>query len=147
MDASHFFTKQQQQQIVAAIRSAENETSGEIRVHVDNTCKEDVLDRAAWVFGKLNMHRTARRNGVLIYMAVASRKFAIIGDAGINAVTPNNFWNVIQENMSAQFAKGQFAEGLVAAIGQAGKALKEHFPSQADDINEQPDEISFMNND
>ncbi len=143
MNASRFFTKEQQQQIVAAIQSAEKETSGEIRVHVDNTCNEDVLDRAAWVFGKLNMHQTKLRNGVLIYMAVESHKFAIIGDAGINAVTPDDFWDMIKENMCGYFSKGLFTEGLVQAIEETGKALKEYFPYQTDDVNEQPDEISF----
>jgi uncharacterized membrane protein len=145
MTASRFFTREQQQQIVAAIQSAEKETSGEIRVHVDNTCREEALDRAAWVFGKLNMHQTRLRNGVLIYMAVESRKFAIIGDAGINAVTPGDFWDLIQENMSGYFAEGRFTEGLVAAIEETGRALKEYFPYQTDDVNELPDEISFSN--
>ena len=93
MKASSFFTKEQQAQILASVKEAEMETSGEIRVHIETSFKGDVLDRAAWVFKKLGMHKTAERNGVLFYLAVKDRKFAIIGDAGINAKVPAGFWD------------------------------------------------------
>ena len=93
MKASSFFTKEEQDQILAAIKEAEKETSGEIRIHIETTCPGDVLDRAAWIFKKLGMDKTAERNGVLFYLAVKDRKFAIIGDAGINAKVPEGFWD------------------------------------------------------
>ena len=96
MKASSFFSKEQQAQILAAVRGAEKETSGEISVHIESSLNEDVLDRAAWLFHKLGMDKTADRNGVLFYLAVDDRKFAIIGDAGINSKVPAGFWDEIQ---------------------------------------------------
>ncbi|MFO7829685.1 MAG: TPM domain-containing protein, partial [Bacteroidales bacterium] len=88
MKASEFFSTEQKKQITDAIKEAELNTSGEIRVHIEMDCKEDVLDRAAFMFEKLAMHKTELRNGVLFYLSIKDRKFAILGDAGINAVTP-----------------------------------------------------------
>lgn len=143
MKASSFFTKEQQAQILSSVREAETATSGEIRVHIETTCSEDVLDRAAWVFSKLQMHKTEERNGVLFYLAVSDRKFAIIGDVGINAKVPKDFWNEISTLLKKNFRESKFAEGLSEGILIAGKQLKTHFPYQKDDINELPDEISF----
>jgi len=143
MNASSFFTKEQQAQILTAVKEAEEATSGEIRVHIETSFKGDVLDRAAWVFRKLGMHKTALRNGVLIYLSVEDRKFAIIGDAGINAKVPEGFWKRISELMQKNFKEGKFTEGLSEGIILAGEQLKTHFPHQKDDVNELPDEISF----
>lgn len=143
MIAANFFTKEQKVQIRDAIARAELNTSGEIRLHVDNRCKIDVLDCAAGWFEKLKMHKTEQRNGVLFYLAVKDHKFAIIGDAGINAVTPDNFWDNIKEEVLAHFREDQFAEGLIRGIDMAGEQLKAHFPYQSDDQNELPDDISF----
>jgi len=143
MNAVNFFNKEEKELIKSAVKEAELNTSGEIRVHLDNNCREDVMDRAAWWFGKLEMQRTELRNGVLFYLAVKDRKFAILGDAGINAVTPDDFWDNIREKMLARFSEGDFASGLREGILMAGQALKEHFPYQEGDINELSDEISF----
>jgi uncharacterized membrane protein len=102
-----------------------------------------VLDRAAYVFEKLQMHRTKLRNGVLFYLAVGDHKFAILGDAGINAVTPDNFWENIKTAMLSAFSESDFAGGLVQGILMAGTQLKEHFPWIKDDVNELSDDISF----
>ncbi len=141
--ASKFFTAQQKQNITNAIKDAELNTSGEIRVHIENYCKKDVLDQAAAVFASLKMHKTKLRNGILFYLAIKDHKFAILGDAGINAVIPEDFWDRIKETMSQKFKKGEFAEGLSLGIKMAGDQLKTHFPYQSDDINELNDEISF----
>lgn len=146
MKASTFFTPEQQEAIVSAIREAEHATSGEIRVHIETSCKADVLDEAAWLFRKLGMHRTADRNGVLIYLALKERRFAIIGDTGINAVVPPGFWDNIRDHMNQRFSEGLFAEGLAGGIIMAGGQLKEHFPYSRNDINELPDTISFDTN-
>jgi uncharacterized membrane protein len=143
MKASAFFSKEQQAQILASVREAELETSGEIRVHIETTLKGDVLDRAAWLFKKLDMDKTAERNGVLFYLAVEDRKFAIIGDAGINAKVHEDFWNEISEVLKKNFKEGKFTEGLSKGIIMAGNQLKTHFPHRLDDVNELPDEISF----
>jgi uncharacterized membrane protein len=143
MKASSFFTKEQQAQILASVREAELETSGEIRVHIESSLKGDVLDRAAWLFKKLGMHNTAERNGVLFYLAVNDKKFAIIGDAGINAKVHAGFWDDVSELLKKDFKEGKFTEGLSEGILLAGKHLKIHFPYRMDDVNELPDEISF----
>jgi len=141
--ASSFFSEEQQAMIIAAIREAEKETSGEIRVHIDKRCSDDILDRAAWLFKKLGMNRTAERNGVLFYLAVESRKFAVIGDAGINAKVPAGFWDCVKELLRNEFVNGRFTEGLSEGIRLAGRQLKSHFPRKDDDRNELTDEISF----
>ncbi len=141
--ASDFFTLQQKEAIKKAVQDAELETSGEIRVHIENKCDGDVLDRAATVFDKLGMINTELRNGVLFYLAVKSQKFAILGDLGINAKVPQGFWESTKNLMLEHFKKGAFTEGLVEGITLAGKELKAWFPYQTDDVNELPDDISF----
>jgi uncharacterized membrane protein len=143
MNAVNFFSKEEKDLIKSAIQEAERNTCGEIRVHVEYRCKEDVLDRAAWWFGKLKMQLTEQRNGVLFYLAVKDRKFAILGDKGINAVTPDDFWDRIREKMLDRFKEGAYAAGLQEGILMAGQALKEHFPYLDGDVNELSDEISF----
>lgn len=142
-EAKNFFTKEQKQEITLAISQAENNTSGEIRVHVENECRGDVLARAANVFEKLGMTKTELRNGVLVYLAVKSHKFAILGDQGINEKVPEHFWDEVRELMQGHFSRQEFAKGLAQGIQMAGLQLKAHFPLQADDQNELPDEISF----
>lgn len=139
----NFFTKKEKDEIKKAILNAELDTSGEIRVHLETVCKEEVLDRATFLFPKLGMKNTELRNGVLFYIAVKSQKFAIIGDEGINAAVPKDFWSDIKEQMREKFQKGLFVEALCDGIETTGKRLKKHFPHHLDDINELSDEISF----
>jgi len=143
MKASSFFSGEQQAEILAAIRKAEDNTSGEIRVHLETSIQGDVLDRAAWIFKKMKMHETAERNGVLFYLAVDIRKFAIIGDKGINEKVGENFWDSIKHVMEEHFRKGEFSEGLIRGILMAGTQMREHFPFKKGDVNELPDDISF----
>jgi len=143
MKASTFFSREQQDAIIRAIGEAEHATSGEIRVHIETSCKTSVMDEAAWLFRKLGMDKTADRNGVLIYLAVRERRFAIIGDTGINAVVPPGFWDNIRNHMQSRFSENLFAEGLTEGIIMAGEQLREHFPHMIDDINEITDTISF----
>ena len=143
MSKNKFFSQEQESEVVQAIKSAEHQTSGEIRVHIESVCKGKVLDRAAWLFKSLKMHETALRNGVLIYLSTSDRKFASIGDAGINAVVPANFWDDVKVLMINSFSKGEMVAGFVTVIAKVGEKLKELFPYQDDDINELPDEISY----
>ncbi len=143
MAAKVFLTKEEQEQIIKAIESAELNTSGEVRVHLESTCKGDPVERAVYIFDKLKMYKTKERNGVLIYIAFDSRKFAIIGDSGINAKVPDGFWDEEKEILLAALKEDRAAEGLVSVIDIAGKSLKEFFPYQKDDTNEQSNEISF----
>jgi len=143
MNPKDFLGKENERLIKEAIGDAEHQTSGEIRVHLEESCKNDVLDRAAWLFKKLDMHKTKDRNGILIYLSTKDRKFAIIGDIGINKVVPEGFWNEIKQNMINHFTKGEFAEGIINGIKLTGEQLKQFFPFQTDDTNELSDEISF----
>jgi uncharacterized membrane protein len=143
MNVRKFFTDQEQLAIKNAIGHAEKGTSGEIRVHIEDTFTGDVLDQAAYIFKKLKMHETEQRNGVLFYLSIRNRKFAIIGDAGINAKVPEGFWDHIKEIMTGHFRNNRFAEGLAEGIKLAGEKLIEHFPYLQNDENELSDEISF----
>lgn len=136
-------TEEQQSHVVAAIRMAEKQTSGEIKVHIESFCGGDVLPRAAEVFKQLNLEKTDQRNGVLIYLAHSDRKFAVIGDEGINNVVPADFWNTTRDVLQRNFVMNQFVTGLSEGIAIIGDALKVYFPYQSDDINEISDEISF----
>lgn len=141
--ARDFFSKQDQEDIRMAITNAELDTSGEIRVHIENNCQGDVMDRAAFVFNQLGMKKTELRNAVLIYLAVKNRRFAILGDSGINKVVPDTFWDDIKADMLNHFRDGRFADGLIEAITSTGLHLKSNFPHQQNDVNELSDELSF----
>lgn len=141
--ADEYFKLGEKIRIVDAVKQAEKNTSGEIRVHIENHTKKDILDRAADVFALLKMHKTEQRNGVLFYLALNDKQFAVLGDAGINAVVPKDFWESIKDEMVKHFAQNDFTQGLITGITMAGVKLKEHFPYQTDDVNELPDEISF----
>lgn len=141
MKAQEYFTEERLAEIDSAIKAAEKNTSGEIRLYVEDTCKEEVLDHAAFLFGELEMHKTELRNGVLFYLAMQDHKFAILGDGGINSKVPEDFWEHIKEAMVAHFKEARFAEGLEQGIEMAGKALAEHFPYQKGDVNELSDDI------
>jgi uncharacterized membrane protein len=137
------FSKAEEQQVVEAIRKAEAHTSGEIRVHIEHHCPNDVLMEAKRVFQKLGMHRTAARNGVLILLAPERRSFAIVGDTAIDAVVPPGFWDAERDLMTGYFREGRFADGICAAVDAVGEKLKGHFPVAADDTNELSDDISY----
>lgn len=137
-----FLSKEDQKQILAAIAEAENRTSGEIRLRVENHCSGDPLQRAIKVFELLRMHRTKDRNGILLYVSFDDRKIAIYGDEGIHRRVPENYWQSTLDQMRIDFAKGQYASGLVRAIKDVGTKLKQFFPYQTDDVNELKDDIS-----
>lgn len=144
--APDLFSDTDRDLLKAAIGEAEQLTSGEVRVYIEDECKGDVLDHAAFIFEELQMHKTDLRNGVLIYLATKHKKFAVIGDAGIHAKVGDDFWKEIKEKMLIQFKKGKFVEGLKVAIIDVGHALKTHFPYSKDDINELPNDIVFGKN-
>ena len=137
-----FLTKEEEQEIVEAIRVAEKETSGEIRVHIEKTTSKVPYDRALEVFHSLNMHETELQNGVLIYLAVADKQFVICGDKGINDVVSVHFWDSTKEIMATQFKTGNYKQGLIEGVLKAGEQLQKYFPHQENDVNELSNEIS-----
>lgn len=145
-NAITILNRDEDRRVVEAIRQAERNTSGEIKVHIENRCKVNVEQRSLFIFDKLKLNETQLRNGVLIYLAVKDRKFAILGDEGINKVVEDGFWNDVKDLMLSHFKEGRFSEGLEQGIQRCGEKLKTFFPYQSDDINEIPDDISYENN-
>jgi len=140
--ATELLSKDDELEVVEAIRLAEKETSGEIRVHIESKLTGDLMKRASEVFHLLKMDNTKLQNGVLIYLAVDDHKFAIIGDKGINDIVGHDFWDCTKDIMSAHFKKGNFKQGLIDGIKRAGEQLQTHFPWESHDTNELPNEIS-----
>ncbi|WP_026976536.1 TPM domain-containing protein [Flavobacterium tegetincola] len=137
-----FLTKEEEQEIVNAIQTAEKNTSGEIRVHIEKTTSKDTFDRALEVFHLLQMNETKLKNGVLIYLAVEDKSFVICGDEGINDVVENDFWDCTKDAMVAHFKTGNFKQGLIDGILRAGEQLRTYFPYEEGDENELSNEIS-----
>jgi uncharacterized membrane protein len=137
-----FLSKEDEQEIVQAIVSAEKNTSGEVRVHIEKRSEKAPLDRAQEVFFELHMNETKDRNGVLFYVCVADKKFAIIGDEGIDKVVESDFWDCTKDIVISNFKEANFKNGLVEGILRAGERLKKYFPYQSDDQNELSNEIS-----
>jgi len=137
-----FLSKEDEQTIVEAIRVAEKNTSGEIRVHIEQTTSKVPFDRALEVFYELKMNETQLQNGVLFYFAVADKTFAICGDKAINDVVASDFWDCTKDAMVAQFKSGNFKQGIVDGILNAGEQLKKYFPWSEGDTNELSNEIS-----
>lgn len=145
-NAINILNRDEDRRVVEAIKQAELNTSGEIKVHIENHCRGNVEERSLYIFKHLKLDETKLRNGVLIYLAVKDRKFAILGDEGINKVVEDGFWNDVKDMMLAHFKEGRFADGLEQGILRCGEKLKTHFPYQSNDVNEIPDDISYENN-
>ena len=140
---ARFFSRDEEQRILDAIREAEAGSSGELRVHVQPRCRGDAYAEGRRVFARLGMTRTAQRNGVLFFLATRDRAFAVVGDEGIHAVVPAGFWQSTVDAMAARFAAGDFVGGLAAGIREAGRALRQYFPHQRNDVNELKDDIHY----
>lgn len=140
-----FFSPAEKNQIVAAIREAEQQTSGELRVYVESHCRfVDPLDRAAEVFWILKMENTEARNGVLVYVAIKDRQLAIYGDRGIHEKVGEAFWTAEVNKIISQFQRDGYADAIVKMVLDIGAALKFHFPyDRKTDVNELPDDIVF----
>lgn len=137
-----FFNKEEESQIIQAIKQAELNTSGEIRVHLAKEIKIGPLKEAVRIFNALKMQRTKQRNGCLILLGLKNKKIAVIGDKGINDIVGESFWDDVVALMTDNFKKGDFSQGLSQAILKIGEKLKQYFPYREDDVNELSDEIS-----
>ncbi|MEY3051486.1 MAG: hypothetical protein RLY31_1271 [Bacteroidota bacterium] len=138
-----FFSEQEEQRIIDAIRGAERRTAGEIRVHLEKSARGDITEAARRTFHRLGMDRTEQRNGVLIFMVPAQHVFAIWGDEGLHRLVPPHFWEDVRDVMQQHFRQSRFAEGICRGIDLAGEKMAAHFPPVEGDRNELPDEISF----
>ncbi len=141
--AADFLTDDERRDVAVAISKAEGATSGEIRVHIEDHIEEDVLDHAAYIFDELGMQHTRERNGILIYVCVADRLVAVLGDKGIHEKVPAGFWNGTVDVLKTHFAAGRQAEGLCEAVRMVGERLSAFFPPRSDDRNELSNEVTF----
>lgn len=139
-----FFNEEEEAAIIAAIQQAEKNTSGEIRVHLHEATDKSLMRDAKTAFQKMGMQKTRARNGVLIFLVPSEKKFAILGDKGINDVVPAYFWDTVKDKMQYYFRRGLFVEGICAGIDQVGLQLKAYFPFQKGDVNELSNEISYQ---
>ncbi len=141
-EVKSFLSKEEELEVVEAIRLAEQNTSGEIRVHIEKETSIAPIDRAVEVFHLLKMENTQERNGVLIYVATLSKQFAICGDQGIHDKVTDAFWDSTKDIMLQNFKNGNNKQALVEGISKAGEQLKSYFPYQKEDVNELSNEIS-----
>jgi uncharacterized membrane protein len=141
--AKNFFSATQIRKIESAVKSAEENTSGEIRVHIENRCKGEAIFCATNAFHKLGMHKTELRNGVMLYVAVRDKKFAVIGDEGIHKHVPSGFWDLVRDKMGEHFRQEKFTEGICEGIAMTGLELKKYFPLSASDKNELSNQVTF----
>ncbi len=143
MNVRNFLTKEEEQKVVRSVKEAELNTTGEIRVHLENHCADNTLKHAGMVFHEMGMHETEENTGVLLYVAVKDHKIAIVGDKGINAKVPEHFWENIIEQLGNDFKAEKYCDGLCTALETIGSQLADHFPFKEGDIDELPNEISF----
>lgn len=146
MGRQDFLTADEEQEIVDAISATEKITSGEIRVHLENKCDADPLERARDIFKKLEMGNTEQHNGVLVYVAIDDHKVAVYGGKGIHEHVGQSFWDDVVADMIGHFSEDRFKEGLEGAIHAIGEKLKDRFPYQDDDVNELKNDISYNDN-
>ncbi|HKK77144.1 MAG TPA: TPM domain-containing protein [Saprospiraceae bacterium] len=139
-----FFNEKEEAAIIKSIQEAEQNTSGEIRVHLHEAIDKSLMQDAKMAFRKMGMQKTRARNGVLVFLVPAEKKFAILGDKGINEVVPDDFWEEVKDKMQHFFRRGLFADGVCAGIEQVGAQLGVYFPYQNNDKNELSNEISYQ---
>jgi len=138
------FNEQEEAAIIKAIQAAEQQTSGEIRVHLHEAIDKSLMRDAQTAFRKMGMQQTKARNGVLIFLVPAAKQFAILGDKGIDVVVPADFWEAVKDKMQEYFRAGAFVEGICAGIEQVGIQLRAYFPYESGDIDELPNDISYQ---
>ncbi len=142
MNLDSIITDSIKEHLEQAIANAEQKTSAELRVHIEDLCKEDPFDRAAYVFRELKMHQTQLRNGVLIYIALGSKNLVIMGDAGINQHMNQQEWDGIRDRIIEQFKHAHYEQGIIEGIEAIGKKLQTHFPNAATNANELSNKIT-----
>lgn len=137
-----FFSKAEEERIIGAIKEAERSTSGEIRFYVESRCEGDAYEKAVEIFHHMQLHEKNHRNGVLIYIAIKDKKFAIVGDEGIHTKVTDVFWEGVRSSMIELFKQDKLVEGICEAIKQVGEKLKESFPFDPNDTKGYTDKIN-----
>jgi putative membrane protein len=100
--------------------------------------------RAVEQFLAQNLHTTAGRTGVLLFVSVAERYAEVVADAAIHQRVPQEEWQGIVDDLTQHIAQGEADEGLVRAIGAVGEHLSRHFPPGARDPNALPNHLIIL---
>ncbi|UJF30404.1 TPM domain-containing protein [Kaistella sp. 97-N-M2] len=140
---NNFLTDQQMASLVEAIQTAEDHSTGEIRIHIDSNTEGNNAEIAFEIFKRLCKDQTAARNAVLFHVNFEQHYLTIIGDEGIHEKVHQNFWDRMHDRITAEFSKGNFHDGLKNAVLETGLELKKHFPVSGENPNELPNEITF----
>jgi uncharacterized membrane protein len=140
---AQLITPEEQNRLLDKIARIEKRSSGEVRIHVTGRRVKDPLETARSTFTSLGMTRTKRRNGVLVFLSLPSRRFAIVGDQGIDQVTPADYWGRLRDTLAEHFAAGSYCQGLLEIMDRVESVLVEHFPYEKGDVDELPDDISY----
>lgn len=143
MPTDKLLNNKQEQHLIKVINKTEKQTSAEIRIHIEEKCSDDALEKAAKVFHELGMNHTAQKNGVLIYVASEDRKAAIFGGEGIHNKVEDAYWDQVLNSLLTRFKDDAFVEGLEEAVQQVGQKLSNFFPHQKGDVDELSNEISY----
>ncbi|NRS91387.1 putative membrane protein [Chryseobacterium sp. 16F] len=140
---SNFLTNIEMDSLVETIKTAENNSTGEIRIHIDSNTDDRNAEVAFEVFKTLCKDKTAEKNAVLFHVNFEQKYLTIIGDEGISRCVDQKFWDVMHDYITAEFAKGNFYKALKSSVLKTGIELKNHFPITGENPNELPDEITF----
>ncbi len=138
-----FLTDQQIASLVEAIQSAEEHSTGEIRVHIDSNTEKDNAKTAFQIFEKLCLNKTTEKNAVLFHVNFEQKYLTIIGDTGIHEKVQQSYWDHLHDYITAEFAKGNYSKALKSAILETGLELKKHFPVTGENPNQLSNEITF----
>ena len=141
MKPNDFIAKLDRAAIEATIQRAEAGTSGEIRVVISRQAVDDPVAAARGEVERAGMHKTRRRNAVLLFIAPVSQGFALIGDEGVHAKCGDTFWTDVAASMQKNFRDGDHTAALLEGIARCGALLSAHFPPEAGDVNELPDRV------
>lgn len=142
MNPKEFIARLDESKVLRAIEEAEQKTSGEIRVFVSHRHIGDPLLAGQKQFERLGMTHTQLRNGVLLFFAPVTQKFAIVSDSGIHEKCGAPFWQELSRHMEIHLKSAHFTEAVVAAIQKVGEVLAQHFPRNPNDINELSNRIA-----
>ena len=124
------FTKTDHDRITTTLHEMQAITSAPIHIHFCHHCSKSVMRSAIKFFKHSGLNRTAERNAVLIFIARASERFAILGDAGTHTKLPESFWDDCQEQLTEKFKQALFVEGIEESIKKIAHALSEYFPAE-----------------
>jgi putative membrane protein len=104
-----------------------------------------VRRRALEQFVAKNLHLTAGRTGVMIFVSLGERMAELIADEGIADHVEPHVWDRAMAALTEGLKRGQPEAGFVAAIGLCADVLAEKFPPPpGGNLNELPDAVVVL---